>query len=155
MAQHVSVLTVEDLEGLTLLRTPKYESLLLQEERGVSVSTAFDGASERELLVALRWGARYVLIESTRRRFNLDIRALETDEIAKAKSVLRESSRSTDQTSEPQGACGVSRDCGKPAGIEARAGGQRSRCRCPTPRSGWCCRAGLALARSQPSRSMP
>jgi hypothetical protein len=90
MAQHVSVLTIEDLEdgddlivsfglgetahtSLTLLRTPKYESLLPQEERGVSVGTAFDGASERELLVALRWGARYVLIESTRGRFNLDM----------------------------------------------------------------------------------
>ena len=43
--------------SLTLLRTPKYEVLLADEERGVSVGTGLEGSMEREFLVAVDWSS--------------------------------------------------------------------------------------------------
>ena len=103
MATHVPFLTVEDgddlivsfglgehaAESLTLLRTPKYESLLPDEERGVTVGRGSANSSERELLVAVHWGERLVQIESTAMQYVLDIHAVETEEVQVAKAVLR------------------------------------------------------------------
>lgn len=103
MSQYVSCLTVEEGDdlivsfglgefaetSLTLLRTPKYEILLPQEERGVSVGTGLDGSPQRELLVSLQWDEGSVRIESTARHLNLDVRALDPEEIRDAKNVLR------------------------------------------------------------------
>lgn len=102
MAKYVPFLSVEDGDdlivsfalgehadtSLTLLRTPKFESLLPEEERGVSVGSGSDGSSERELLVAVRWGTEFVSLKSTRREYTLDIRAVRKDEIIEAKAVL-------------------------------------------------------------------
>lgn len=103
MDKHVSCVTVEDGDdlvvsfglgefaatSLTLLRTPKYESLLPPEERGVSVGTGLDSSLQRETLVSVQWSERSVRIESTARRFSLDVRALGQEEIRLAKRVLR------------------------------------------------------------------
>jgi hypothetical protein len=103
MDKYVSCMTVEDGDdlivsfglgeyadtSLTLLRTPKYESLLPQDERGVSVGTAFADSTEKELLVSVRWGEGVVQIESTARCLTLDVRALDPEEIRQAKGVLR------------------------------------------------------------------
>ena len=103
MTKYVSILTVADGDdlivsfglgeqvdtSLTLLRTPKYEPLLPENERGVSVGTGLDSSLERELLVSLRWSAGSVQIESTGRRLTLDIRNIGPREIERAKAVLR------------------------------------------------------------------
>lgn len=103
MATYVPFLTVEgdddDLlvsfglgvhaeRSLTLLRTPKYESLLPVEERGVSVGTGRSTSLERELLLAVAWGAREVAIRSTRHLYVLDIHAVDPQEIRAAKVIL-------------------------------------------------------------------
>ena len=58
--------------NLILLRTPKYESLLDDDERGVSVGTEATGGGVRELLVAVKWSRGIVEVTSTSRRFALD-----------------------------------------------------------------------------------
>lgn len=75
--------------SLTLLRTPKYESLLLDEERGVSVGTGDTDTKHRELLVTVKWSESLVQIGSTIRRYTLDVRAVDPAEIQDAKKVLR------------------------------------------------------------------
>jgi hypothetical protein len=103
MSEYVPFLTVEDGDdlivsfglgeqastSLTLLRTPKYESLLPDEERGVAVGSGPSESFERELLVSVRWGKDLVRIESTTKSYDLDIRAVDPDEIREARQVLR------------------------------------------------------------------
>ena len=102
MARYVPFLSVEEGDdlvvsfalgehastSLTLLRTPKYEFILPEEERGVCVDSGGGGSDERELLVAVHWSSEFVSLKSTRREYKLDIRAVEADEIIKAKAVL-------------------------------------------------------------------
>jgi hypothetical protein len=99
----VPFLTVEDGEdlivsfpldehartSLTLLRTPKYESLLEEDERGVSVGFGFDHEETRELLVSLRWSKTGVELRSTSRYFAMDLTAVSPEEIEEAKAVLQ------------------------------------------------------------------
>jgi hypothetical protein len=103
MAKYVPFLTVEDSDdlvvsfglgehastSLTLIRTPKYEHLLLEEERGVSVGSGPAGGLEKELLVSVQWGSDLVLIKSTAQSYALNIRAVDPAEIEDAKKVLR------------------------------------------------------------------
>lgn len=101
---HVPFLSVEDEHGdfivgfalgegahnsLTLLRTPKFEFLLDDDERGVSVGSGGEASYERELLVSVMWSDRLVEIESTRRRYQLDVTAVDPAEVKEAKAVLR------------------------------------------------------------------
>ncbi len=102
MAKYVPFLSVEDGDdlmvsfalgehastSLTLLRTPQFEPLLPEEERGVSVDSGSGGSVEKELLVAVRWGTESVSLKSTWREYTLDIRAVRKDEIVEAKAVL-------------------------------------------------------------------
>jgi len=103
MAEHVPFLTVEDSDdlivsfglgeyaatSLTLLRTPKYEYLLPEEERGVSVGSGSSGDLDKELLISVQWGAEIVQIKSTAQSYTLNIRAVDPTEIKQAKRVLR------------------------------------------------------------------
>lgn len=75
--------------SLTLLRTPKFESLLPEEERGVSVGTGSTGDAERELLQELDWDGHRVRLLSSRRRYELDLAAVDRDEISEAQQVLK------------------------------------------------------------------
>jgi hypothetical protein len=103
MAEYVPVLYVEDSDdlivsfalgeqaatSLTLLRTPKYEPFLFKEERGVSVGIGDSDTEDRELLVFVKWSGCLVQIESTIRRYTLDIQAVDPAEIKEAKRVLQ------------------------------------------------------------------
>lgn len=103
MAKHVPFITVEDSDdlivsfglgesaahSLTLLRTPKFEPLLPEEERGVSVNDSSSTNPEREFLVSARWHSSVATIESTRKSYSLDIAAVDPAEIKFAKKVLR------------------------------------------------------------------
>jgi hypothetical protein len=102
MSTHVPFITAEEgddlivsfglgqyaSESLTLLRTPKFESLLADEERGVTVGT---GASngDSELLVSVHWHKLSVQITSTARTYELDLRAVDASELNDAKAILR------------------------------------------------------------------
>lgn len=100
---HVPFLTVEDGEdliasfpldedaatSLTLLRTPKFEAHLDEEERGVSVGTGENEGARRELLVSVAWGQKLAEIESASRHFTLSIVDVEPEEVEEAKAVLR------------------------------------------------------------------
>jgi len=99
---HVPFLTVEDNDdlivsfalgdygqnSLTLLRTPKYEPILDEHERGVSLGASEGDAEEPEMLVSLQWSRDLVEIESTVRRYRLDIAAVDAAEVEDAKIVL-------------------------------------------------------------------
>ena len=101
---HVPFLTVEDdgdlvvsfglgeqaQTSLTLLRTPKFEPLLDEHERGVSVDAGTGGAEVRELPVSLTWSGDLVEIESTARRYGLDVTAVDAAEVQAAQEVLRQ-----------------------------------------------------------------
>jgi hypothetical protein len=103
MAEYVPFLHVEDSDdlivsfglgeqaatSLTLLRTPKYEPFLFEEERGVTVGIGDSDTEHRELLVTVKWSEGLVQIGSTIRRYTLDVRAVDPAEIQDAKRVLR------------------------------------------------------------------
>jgi hypothetical protein len=57
--------------SLTLLRTPNFEPLLDERERGVSVGDMTERSCERALLVSVDWGDRVVKLVSTHRRWTL------------------------------------------------------------------------------------
>ncbi len=103
MATHVPFLTTEDGDdlivsfaldqhasaSLTLLRSPKCEPLLPDEERGVSVGSGAAGSTEREMLGAVTWSAETVYITSSTKQYTLDIRAVDGEEIRQARRILR------------------------------------------------------------------
>jgi hypothetical protein len=103
MAQHVPFLTTEAdeedlivsfaldehaLDNLTLLRTPQNESLLPEDEIGVTVSSSKESNGASEFLVSLDWGLTSVKITSTAHEYTLDISDVDEQEIEEAKGVL-------------------------------------------------------------------
>jgi hypothetical protein len=100
---HVPFITVEDgddlivsfpldeyaTESLTLLRTPKYDSLLPEEERGVSVELGDADEFAEQLLVVAEWGVNTVKIATSVRSYSLNVVAVSAAEIREAKRVLQ------------------------------------------------------------------
>ena len=77
-------------ESLTLLRSPQYEFLLPEYERGISVSKLNPKDQERDLLRQVHWRDTSVTLRTQRHEYTLDISALAQDDIDEAKKVLRE-----------------------------------------------------------------
>ena len=75
--------------SLTLLRTPVFESILDENERGVSVGTGSADGRERQLLISIRFAPETVFVETTGSNYLLSIRKVDAEEIAEAKLVLR------------------------------------------------------------------
>ena len=75
--------------SLTLLRTPVFESVLEDDERGVSVSTGSAKTNDRQLLVSISFSSETVLVETTGSSYLLSVRTVEAEEITEAKVVLR------------------------------------------------------------------
>jgi hypothetical protein len=76
-------------QSLTLLRSPQYEFLLPEYERGISVSTLDPKDQVRDLLRFVRWQARSVTVQTERHEYRLDISAVSEEEAVEAKAVLR------------------------------------------------------------------
>lgn len=76
-------------ESLTLLRTPKYDSLLPDEERGVSVEPGDADWSEKQLLVSVEWGVSAVKLATSARSYSLNVEAVSAAEITDAQRVLK------------------------------------------------------------------
>lgn len=102
MGTYVPFITIDDADdlvvsfglgehsstSLTLLRTPKYESLIPEEERGVSVRTEASSFSEPELLRSVRWSGSEVEIRTSLRRYVLDVGSVDRAEMKEARVVL-------------------------------------------------------------------
>ena len=76
-------------QSLTLLRSPQYEHLLPEEERGITVNPLDPKEVETDFLLSVRWLGSRVTVTTQRHEYNLDLSAVEEEEIAQAKAVLR------------------------------------------------------------------
>jgi hypothetical protein len=76
-----------DILSLTLLRTPKYEFILDPDERGVSVSWEED-EDEQELLLEIEYSGDIVKLNTTRRKFTLDVSHVDDDDLSRMRKVL-------------------------------------------------------------------
>jgi hypothetical protein len=78
-----------EVVSLILLRTPKYESLLPDDERGVSVSHEVDfNNDEEQSLRRIRLAVPVTTIESTRGAYDLDVSRVDSSEIKAAARIL-------------------------------------------------------------------
>ena len=75
--------------SITLIRTPKYETLLDDDERGVSVGTGKSKGLTRELLVAVHWRKGTVEITTTGGSYMLSIGKVSNKELSFAKKLLK------------------------------------------------------------------
>jgi hypothetical protein len=75
--------------SLTLLRSPQYEHLLPEEERGTTVGPLDPKDVEADFLVSVQWLGARVIIKTQRHEYRLDISAVAESEVAGAKAVLR------------------------------------------------------------------
>ena len=78
-----------DVRSLTLLRTPRYEFALEDDERGVGVSHEDFDDEDHDMLEACEFEGDEVRLVTRHRRYVLDVRKVDEDEIAEAKRVLR------------------------------------------------------------------
>jgi hypothetical protein len=76
-------------KSLTLLRSPQYEFLLPEDERGISVSKLDPKDQERDLLRQVHWRGDSVTVKTQRHEYALDISSVAQDDIVEAKAVLR------------------------------------------------------------------
>ena len=74
--------------SLTLLRTQKYESILDESERGVSVGTGLNEGLTRELLLSFYWLPGQAVVTSSTHEYRLDLSAVNPEEIRDAKKLL-------------------------------------------------------------------
>jgi hypothetical protein len=84
----------EEVESLTLQRAPKYEPLKDEEERGVTVSFIDRFPEDDDMgdrLQEVRYSASEEIVElaTARRRYRLDVRRVDPEEIADMRKVLR------------------------------------------------------------------
>ena len=78
--------------SITLLRTPKYESLLPDEERGVVVAAGVHGTDERELLVSISFNMQDGLgaIVSTKRTYEFSLTRIPAEDVEASIALLRQ-----------------------------------------------------------------
>jgi hypothetical protein len=74
--------------SLTLVRSPQYEHLLPEHEHCVSVSLDPDEL-DGDVLLSVNWGQQMVTVITARHKYKLDVSAVEGNETAGAKAVLR------------------------------------------------------------------
>ena len=78
-----------EIESLILLRTPKYEFILEEYERGVNVSFGQfeDGELLREICYSAEEGT--VCIQTPSRKYEMDVHKVDPDELKKMRKLLR------------------------------------------------------------------
>jgi len=80
---------VDDVQSLILMRTPEYEVLLDQSERGVTVSYEDWPDNEDEKLKKIQFGDDLVIIITTDHQLELYLGKVGIEEIEEAKSILK------------------------------------------------------------------
>jgi hypothetical protein len=78
-----------DVTSLTLLRTPKYEFALAEDERGPTVSSEDCRGEDFDMVRSIEWQGDEVRIVSLHHRYVLDVRRVEPREAREAKRVLK------------------------------------------------------------------
>jgi hypothetical protein len=81
-----------DIESLILMRTPKYEFIVEEHERGVKVSFERDEEDEDELLQSFEYiqDEAIVRIKTAAREYELDVRKVDSVELKKMRKVLKQ-----------------------------------------------------------------
>ena len=79
----------EDIRSLILMRTPEYEVLLDESERGVKVSDEAWLNDEDDMLRKIEFGNDFVKIISSHHQFDLDLRKVDKEEIDQVKTILQ------------------------------------------------------------------
>lgn len=79
----------EEIESLTLLRTPMYENLLDENERGVTVS--LEDQEDRDLLQVVDFDkdAATIKLRTESREYDLDVRKVDLIELERMCTVFR------------------------------------------------------------------
>jgi hypothetical protein len=80
---------LEDIRSLILLRTPEYEFILDETERGVKISDEALMDEEDDMLKEIEFGDDLVKIITDRHQFDLDLRKVDKEDIEQAKSFLK------------------------------------------------------------------
>jgi len=78
-----------EVKSLTLLRTPKYEFILDDTERGVIVSFDEFPEDEDDLLQGIELSETLVRIRTNHRDYELDVQAVDDEELKEAKRILK------------------------------------------------------------------
>lgn len=78
-----------DVKSLTLLRTPKYEFILDDAERGVNVSYDDFPDDEDDYLEEIEVGKDVVKLVTSHRRYILDVKDVEDDQKKQMKTILK------------------------------------------------------------------
>ncbi len=79
---------LEEIRSLILMRTPEYEFILDEAERGVNVSDEAWRDDEDDILKKIEFGDDFVRIITNRYQFELDLRKVDKEEIERAKTIL-------------------------------------------------------------------
>jgi hypothetical protein len=77
-----------EIRSLTLLRTPKFEAMLDEAERGVSVSLEDETGDDVDVLAVVRIGANRVTIETQASRYDLDVSRVDPAEVSEMKALI-------------------------------------------------------------------
>ena len=77
-----------EFRSLVLLRTPKFESLLDEAERGVSVSLGDGRGHDDDLLEVIRIEANRVTIETQASKYDLDTSRVDPVEVSEMKALI-------------------------------------------------------------------
>jgi hypothetical protein len=79
-----------EVKSLILMRTPAYEFILREHERGVNVSHEdFPELEDEDLLRRIVLGQNIATIETKLNRYELDISGVDRTEVEKAQGILR------------------------------------------------------------------
>ncbi len=80
---------LDDIRSLILLRTPEYEFILDENERGVKVSDETLLDDEDDMLKEIEFGDDFVRIITDHHQFELDLRKVDKEDIEQAKAFLK------------------------------------------------------------------
>jgi len=80
---------LDDIKSLILLRTPEYEFILDETERGVKVSDDAFSDDEDDMLKEIEFGDDFVRIITDHHQFELDLRKVDKEDIKQAKIFLK------------------------------------------------------------------
>jgi hypothetical protein len=80
---------LEDIRSLIFLRTPEYEFILDETERGVKVSDEALMDEEDDMLKEIEFSDDFVRIITDHHQFDLDLRKIDKEDIEQAKIFLK------------------------------------------------------------------
>ena len=80
---------LEVIRSLILLRSPEYEFILDETERGVKVSDEAMLDDEEDMLKKIEFGDDYVRIITDQHQFELDLRKVDKEDIEQAKIFVK------------------------------------------------------------------